>query len=84
MITVQICGEEYATWSEIIPFVHCGPEQLNNVNPRFETPGIFKQKKIFEFDRWFGQAEESFLLAASALLDVRFKKLHFTEPFLRF
>lgn len=79
-MTTQISGEKYATLSQIILLVHCGREQLNKINCRYETVRKLKEKIISEFERRFGQAEKSFLLATSTTLDPRFKKIHFNDP----
>lgn len=79
-MTRQISGQQYATLSQIIPLVNCGREQIHKIICHYEIATKLKHSIIYEFERRFDHAEKSFLLAASTLLDPRFKKIHFNDP----
>ena len=79
-MTTQISGEKYATLSQVIPLTHCGLAQILKTHCKTATAIELKTCILAQFDRRFGKTEESFLLAASTLLDPRFKKIHFEDP----
>lgn len=79
-MTTQISGEKYATLSQVIPLVHCGRQQILKIHCASLVANKLKTIILKEFDRRFGAMEHSFLLAASTLLDPRFKKIHFQDP----
>lgn len=60
--------------------ISCGCDKLGKIKCNYEASIKLKEKILFEFERRFGHAEKSFLLAESTILDPRFKKIHFTDP----
>ncbi|XP_054091451.1 zinc finger BED domain-containing protein 4-like isoform X2 [Zeugodacus cucurbitae] len=79
-MTVQLSGEQRATLSQVIPLVHCGREQIVRITAKQPVAEQLKDVVLNQFDRRFGYIEHSFLLAASTLLDPRFKIIHFKDP----
>ncbi|KRF99280.1 uncharacterized protein Dwil_GK16078 [Drosophila willistoni] len=78
-MTTQISSEKYATLSLVIPIAHCGRQQIMKVICNTTTGNKLKTNLLAQFDRRFGGMEQSFLLAASTLLDPRFKRIHFQD-----
>lgn len=79
-MTVQISGERHGTLSQIIPLVHCGHEQISKIHPCQPAAQKLKQEILKQFDKRFATIEQSFLLAASTILDPRFKRVNFKDP----
>ncbi|XP_018793493.1 PREDICTED: uncharacterized protein LOC108971703 [Bactrocera latifrons] len=79
-MTVQLSGEQRAPLSQVIPLVHYGLEQIVRITAKQLVAEKLKDVVLNQFDCRFGYIEHSFLLAASTLLEPRFKIIHFKDP----
>ncbi|XP_011685052.1 PREDICTED: zinc finger BED domain-containing protein 4 [Wasmannia auropunctata] len=80
-LTRELCGERFVTASKIIPLINC----LKNKNEQL-CKSLKTQTALSLVDRFqnsivtkFGQIENNSIMAASTILDPRFKKLHFNQ-----
>ncbi|XP_030750852.1 zinc finger BED domain-containing protein 4-like [Sitophilus oryzae] len=78
--TKEMSGQNYVTLSKIIPMIGCLTSQYNKTSCDTEIARNLKTSIIKEFDKRFGYVEKCFLLAASTILDPRFKNIHFQDP----
>lgn len=75
--TEEISGERYLTSSLCIPVTNITRKKLEEVTLTDETAKMLKSEVFKEFDKRFGQIEETNLLGLATLMDPRFKKLYF-------
>lgn len=80
-VTVEFSGSFYVTGSGIIPAINCFIYALNSVELRNTIAAKLKQNILINIEKRFGALEENQNLAIATLLDPRFKKLHFKQPF---
>lgn len=81
-VTREVCEERFVTASKIIPLINC----LKNKNQKLHE-SLKTQTALSLVDRLqnsismrFGQIENNAIMAASTILDPRFKELHFNQP----
>lgn len=82
-LTREISGDKYITLSKIIPMIACltsiYQNSMYNDQLHSDVAKALKEQLLKEFDKRFGNAEKSFLLAVSTMLDPRFKNIHFRD-----
>ncbi|XP_018795545.1 PREDICTED: uncharacterized protein LOC108973011 [Bactrocera latifrons] len=79
-MTVLLSGEQRARLSQVIPLVHCGREQIVSIAAKPPGAEELKDAVLNKLIAASGYIEHSLLLAASTLLDPRFKEIHFKDP----
>ncbi|CAG9862308.1 unnamed protein product [Phyllotreta striolata] len=78
--TKEMSGQNYITLSKVIPMIMCLVTQYEHFNTSVGLAENLKSAILKELYRRFGSAEKCFLLAASTILDPRFKNIHFKDP----
>lgn len=80
-VTKEISGEQYVTISKVIPIVNCLKTQIQNIDVSASPLAKSVQSTLLsKIGTRFGPIEDNYFLAASCLLDPKFKSLHFQDP----
>ncbi|XP_071567441.1 E3 SUMO-protein ligase ZBED1-like isoform X2 [Temnothorax nylanderi] len=81
-LTRELCGERFVTASKVIPLINCLKKKIENLRGSLKTQIALSLLDRLEksISMRFGQIENNSIMAASTILDPRFKKLHFNQP----
>lgn len=79
--TKEICGEQYVTRSKTIPLINCLKMKIDRLTVNVSSSAAIKLLNSLStnINTRFGAIEQVHLLAASTILDPRFKRLHFNN-----
>jgi len=79
--TKEICGEQYVIRSKTIPLINCLKMKIDRLTVNVSSSAAIKLLNSLStnINTRFGAIEQVHLLAASTILDPRFKRLHFNN-----
>lgn len=81
-VTRELCAERYVTASKIIPLINCLTNKIEKLRGSLKTQTALAlvDRLKNSISRRFEQIENNSIMAASTVLDPRFKKIHFNQP----
>lgn len=82
IITRELCGEKFVTATKVIPLIHSLKNKIHFLREtlRTQTPLTLVNRLDNSVSTKFGTVEHNNIMSLSALLDPRFRKLHFNQP----
>lgn len=73
----EISGSNYPTCSVIIPIIHCMTLSIEQINLSTNDGILFQTKLLASIQQKFKDVENNKILSVPAILDPRFKRIHF-------
>ncbi|GBP00869.1 hypothetical protein EVAR_2209_1 [Eumeta japonica] len=77
--TKETSGDKYCSSSKVIPLVHCMISNLKNIVIEESLIKEVQKRTLTEINKLMGAIEQVSALAIVAILDPRFKLLHFED-----
>ncbi|XP_011687027.1 PREDICTED: uncharacterized protein LOC105449470 [Wasmannia auropunctata] len=78
-VITEVSGESHPTCSVIIPLVHCMKAAIYYNKSNTKIGNAFKEKLLSAIENRCKNFENNEIMSISAILDPRFKKLHFEK-----